>query len=90
MKDERSGGKSLKRKGLCAGCFSRPKDEGHVPDPFSANGIPTATYVPRKNPRRAGRSLRSKANDFHVLYDRVPALNQPDCEAQLEVAFRHN
>jgi len=36
VKHERSGRKSLKRKknGLCACCFCRPKDEGHVPDAF--------------------------------------------------------
>jgi hypothetical protein len=74
VKHERSGEKSLKRKkkGPCARCFSCPKDEGHVPDAFSANEIPTATYVPRKNPRRAGRSLRSNANHFQPPYDHLP------------------
>jgi hypothetical protein len=74
VKHKRSGGKSLKRKknGLCARCFYRPKDEGHVPDAFWANVIPTATYVRRKNPPHAGRSPRSNANDFHVPYARVP------------------
>ncbi len=74
VKHERSGGKSLmrKKKGPCARCFSRPKDEGHVPDAFSANGIPTATYAPRKIPPRSGRSLRSNANDFQVPYDHLP------------------
>jgi hypothetical protein len=50
MKHERSGGKSLRRKknGLCARCFCRPKHEGHVPNAFWANEIPTATYVRRK------------------------------------------
>jgi hypothetical protein len=74
MKHERSDGKSLKSKknGLCARCFCRPKDEGHVPDAFWANVIATVTYVRRKNPPRAGRSLRSNANDFHVPYARLP------------------
>jgi hypothetical protein len=45
MKHEQSGGKNLKRKknGLCAFCFCRPKNEGHVPDAFEANEIPIAT-----------------------------------------------
>jgi len=74
MKHERSGGKSLKRKKneLYARCFCRPKHEGHVPDAFLANEIPTATYVHKKNPPHAGHSLRSNANDFHVPYARVP------------------
>jgi hypothetical protein len=74
VKHEQSGCKSLKRKGPCARCFSRPKNEGHVPDAFSATDIPTAAYVRRKNPRRAGRSLRSSANHFHVPYDHLPPL----------------
>jgi hypothetical protein len=74
MKHERSGGKSLKRKknGFYARYFWRPKDEGHVPDAFWANVIATDMYVRRKNPPRAGRSLRSNANDFHVPYTHVP------------------
>jgi hypothetical protein len=74
VKHERSGGKSLKRKknGLYARCFCRLKDEGHVPDVFWANVIATATYVRKKNLPRAGCSLRSNANDFHVPYARLP------------------
>jgi hypothetical protein len=74
VKHERSDGKSLKWKknGLCTCCFCRPKDEGHIPNAFWANVIPTVTYVRRKNPPRAGRSLCSNANDFHVPYAHVP------------------
>jgi hypothetical protein len=73
VKHERSGGKSLKRKkkGPCSRCFSRPKDEGDVPDAFPANGTGTATYVPRKDRPCSCRSLSSIPTDFHVLYDHL-------------------
>jgi hypothetical protein len=46
--------------------------------------------VRRENPPRAGRSLRSNANDFHVPYARVPRFEPTYYEAQLEFEFRHN
>ncbi len=92
VKHEQSGGKSLKRKnnGLCTRRFCRPKDEGDVPDAFWANVIATATYVRRK-------TLLVLAI-LYILMRTIsmfpmpiyPALNQPDCEAQLEFEFRHN